>query len=249
MSLPTPPSTGHRDKENRFSSSTSRVVWSSENEYHCLSTPPKPPPAASASKEPPAKSILKKCSYPLLPLSEEEKGRETTPAPLTPLEDPDYLAHPVATILSADASLRDLIEAYSLLSLRIKACVSQITDPWAKHPFFQPFRDNLQGLVEAFNRDIARALVDPTASDAHLEDKEVLVLPSPQKSPRKKGGFTEEQVKYARDLCTTSHAVMKFLVVSWTLPAAYMVFSSTLSRVAFTSPLESLLIIVPLCFR
>jgi len=53
------------------------------------------------------------------------------------------------------------------------------------------------------------------------------VLPSPEKSPRKKRGMTEEQVKFARDLCTTTHSVIKLLALVFTLPAVYRVFSGT----------------------
>lgn len=36
--------------------------------------------------------------------------------------------------------------------------------------------------------------------------------------------MNEEQVKYARDLATVSHAVIKFIALAFTLPAVYGLF-------------------------
>jgi hypothetical protein len=234
MSLPTPPRTSHRDKENRLPSSGSRISWSQHNQYHCLSTSPSPrqPPKPSGSRSPPTKSILKKSTYVLLPFADDidnqscKQRREVTPEPEDPLTNLSYLANSVEKIVaSTDASsLRDLIEAYSVLTVRLKGAVNGSTDADASWPLFQPLRRHREAVIRAFVRDLGRAFVDSSMADAEHEEGRVL-LPSPQSSPKRKQGMSAEQVKYARDLCTTCHAVMKLLAVVFTLPAIYRVFS------------------------
>jgi hypothetical protein len=240
MSLPTPPSTSHRDKENRLPHG-SRISWSQHNEY-CLATspPPKQPPKPSGSRSPPTKSILKKSSYVPLPFADEsdnemcKKQREVTPEPADPLTNLSYLANSVDLIVASDdaSSLRDLIQAYSVLSARLKGAVNGTTDADASWPLFQPLRRHRDAVISAFIRDLGRALVDPGPADAEGEGRRVL-LPSPQSSPKKKKGMSAEQVKYARDLCTTSHAVIKLLAVVFTLPAIYRVFTGASTIILF----------------
>jgi hypothetical protein len=225
--LPTPPGTAHRsDKENR----APRVVWSPHNQYHTLSTvsPPKITQELSASKHLPTKSILKNRVNVCIPLP-EEKQREITPEPLDPLTDVSYLESSVSKIIAPESSLRDLIESYSILASRLKATVTGMTDADATWPLFQPLRKHREVLVEVFNRDLGRALVDPIETEAPTEERsgEDAVPLTPKDSPRKKQGMSAEQVKYARDLCTTCHAVVKLMAVVLTLPAVYKVFSGT----------------------
>ncbi|TFK39036.1 hypothetical protein BDQ12DRAFT_88060 [Crucibulum laeve] len=224
MALLTPPNTSHRtEKENRFSDPSSRVVWSPHNQYHSLGSPLKPP-AASASKEPPIKSILKKRDHVLLPLPEENQ-REETPEPSDPLVNLNYLEYPVSKIIALDASLRDLIEGYSVLAARIRSCVSGVTDADASWPLFQPLRKNSTVFVNAVVRDLGRALVDPLEGIAEEEGVAKFSLPSPKSSPKKKKrGMSAEQVKYARDLCTTTHSVLKFLSAMLSFPAVFNIF-------------------------
>jgi hypothetical protein len=242
MSLPTPPSTSHRDKENRLPHG-SRISWSQHNEYHCLATspPPKQPPKPSGSRSPPIKSILKKSTYAPLPFADEsdnemcKKQRDVTPEPADPLTNLSYLANSVDKIVASDdaSSLRDLIEAYSVLTARLKGAVNGTTDADASWPLFQPLRRHRDAVIGAFIRDLGRALVDPGPANAEGEERRVL-LPSPQSSPKKKKGMSAEQVKYARDLCTTSHAVIKLLAVVFTLPAIYRVFTGASTIILFT---------------
>lgn len=222
MSLPTPPSTSHREKENRFSASGSRVVWSQHNQYHCITSLPHVPARTRESKELP-KSILKKRPLALLSIP-DNKQREITPEPSDPLVDLKYLQHPVSKIVASDTSLPDLIEAYSVLAARIRACVSSSTDVDASWPLFQPFRKNRDAIINAFIRDLGRALVDPACEQPETIEEKVS-LPSPKQSPRKKKGMSAEQAKYARDLCTTCHTVMKLLATIFTLPAVHQVFT------------------------
>ncbi|KAA1469740.1 hypothetical protein DENSPDRAFT_816901 [Dentipellis sp. KUC8613] len=235
MSLPTPPGTSHRNKENRFAhaESSTRVVWSQDNKYHNLASPPRQHLRASASQNPPARSILKKTTH-LAVSTAAEKQREVTPEPGDPLANLHYLDWPVSQIIAPDATLRSLIEAYSILAARLRSSVSENTDADCSWPLFQPLRKHCAALVESIVRDLGRALVDPLEGVSRNDElepespvsvEERTALPSPAKSPRKKRGMSEEQVKYARDLCTTSHSVIKLLGFALTLPAIYRVFT------------------------
>lgn len=228
MTLPTPPHT-RDNKENRRAAVRARVVWSQVNEYHSLTSPTRPQNfAASASKDLPARSILKQTSYPLLALLLPENERQITPEPGDPLSDLHYLDHPVKKILSKCSTLADLIEAYSVLTARLRVAVQETTDSSCSWPLFQPLRRHRVAFVDAVVRDLGRALVDPMEgcdrSDCSTPEPRSS-LPSPEKSPRKKRcGMDEEQVKYARDLATVSHAVIKLLGLVFTLPAVYGLF-------------------------
>ncbi|KAJ3509179.1 hypothetical protein NLJ89_g5360 [Agrocybe chaxingu] len=252
MTLLTPPSSSHRsdkDKENKFllpiaGPSTRTVAWASKNSFHLLSTPPKPPPPSKQQPQAP-KSILKKSNlnaFLSLPV-DTSKEREVTPEPSDPLVNLYYLNHPVEKILSTTnedgkESLGKLIEGYNVLAARLRASVSDATDADASWPLFQPLRKNAPALVSAIIRDLGRALVDPLAG-APASEEECLpqfTLPSPQSSPaKKKGGMTAEQVKYARDLCTTCHSVIRLLNVVLSLPAIYTVFQEKQLRQILTA--------------
>ncbi|KAL0581176.1 hypothetical protein V5O48_000866 [Marasmius crinis-equi] len=237
MSLPTPPRTSHREEKENRTQTGSRVVWSQHNQYHLLSSPPKGPTACSAAKEPPAKSILKKSSYPLFPLENECEQREATPEPSNPLGDPTYLNTPVSNIISSDPQqkLSDLIEAYSVLAARIRPYVHEKTD--TSCGIFVPLKKNRERVLKSIVRDLGRALVNPVAEGERESSRTAVLLPSPTSSPRKKRGMTAEQAKFARDLCTLSHSVLKLLGLVLTLPALYKVFTDEDLRKIFTAVL------------
>ncbi|KAI6129933.1 hypothetical protein EV401DRAFT_2129799 [Pisolithus croceorrhizus] len=239
--LPTPPSTSHRDRDIRLPGS--RVAWSQQNQYFVFTTSPKgniPPPR---HLEHPAKPILKKYSQTFLPVPEDDT-REVTPEPEDPLANLTYLERPVTQIFDSQSSLRNLIEAYSVLTTRIRAAVADSTDGDASWPLFQPLRKHTQAFVDGVCRDLGRALVEPDT--IAIQDDEPLVpdcddacdaeetcslLPSPKKSPKKKKkGMSAAQVKLARDLCTTTHVVLRLLSVIFTSPAVYQLFSEAQLR-------------------
>jgi hypothetical protein len=228
MGLLTPPDTSHRDKENRCPNPL-RVVWSQVNQYHPLTAGsiPKVPLASSASKHLLTKSILKIKNSDVLPYFPEEPHREITPEPFDPINDSKYLESPVSTIVSPNPSLRELIASYSVLTSRIKNSVTAANID-TSCSLLQPIRTKRDSVISAFIRDIGRAFVHPAdtenISDVHCNERSVM-LPSPRNSPRKKVGMSEEQVKYARDLCTTCHAVMKLLAIVFAFPTIYKVFT------------------------
>ncbi|OJA17207.1 hypothetical protein AZE42_00199 [Rhizopogon vesiculosus] len=234
-SLPTPPGTSHRDKDSGFPGS--RVAWTQHNQYHILTSPKGPVPLPStASRQLPTKSILKK-SVPRLLIVQEEEQREVTPEPEDPLVNLSYLTRPVSQILASETSFTDLIDAYAVLAARIRSAVMGTTDADASWPLFQPIRKNTQPFTDAVCRDLGKALVEPKAPEleseteddpfACVEEEEFpMLLPSPKQSPKKKKrGMSAGQAKYARDLCTTSHAVMRLLGAVFTLPAVYRIFT------------------------
>ncbi|KAI3616070.1 hypothetical protein WG66_014008 [Moniliophthora roreri] len=226
MTLLTPPKTSRREeKENRASSSGSRVAWSQHNQYHSLSTPPKFPTSSSAEKELPVKSILKKPSIPLLPLENESEQREVTPEPNNALDDPHYLETPVSTIISKETEMKlgELIGAYSVLAARIRAHVYDDSRPSSK--LLEPLKKNRESMLSCITRDLGRALVDPIGEEDHKSARAAVLLPSPTRSPKKKRGMTAEQAKFARDLCTLTHSVLRFLGLIFTLPPVHKIFT------------------------
>ncbi|KAI0349585.1 hypothetical protein OH77DRAFT_1440337 [Trametes cingulata] len=234
MSLPTPPGTSHRDEKENRGPRFSRVSWCETAEYHAItSSPPRTLSAQSrASRAGPSRSILKKPAHPIT-LFTDEKVKESTPEPSDPLADLHYLEGPVSRILAPDASLRDLIEAYSILTARLRACVSDSTDADASWPLFQPLRKQRDLFVEALVRDIRQVFFDPLEGCSSSTDPmssprgEPSSLPSPRDSPKKKRGMSEEQVKRARDLCGVCHAVLRLLSLLFTIPALYQLFTAS----------------------
>ncbi|KAI0372272.1 hypothetical protein BV20DRAFT_1120079 [Pilatotrama ljubarskyi] len=232
MSLPTPPGTSHRDEKENRGPRFSRVSWCETAEYHAItSSPPRTLSAqARASRAGPSRSILKKAAHPTT-LFPDEKVKESTPEPSDPLADLHYLEGPVSRILTPDASLRDRIEAYSILTARLRACVSDNTDADASWPLFQPLRKQRDIFVQALVRDIQQVFFDPLEGSSSSTDLmssprcEPSSLPSPRDSPKKKRGMSEEQVKRARDLCGVCHAVLRLLSLLFTIPALCQLFT------------------------
>ncbi|KAH9851822.1 hypothetical protein C2E23DRAFT_886346 [Lenzites betulinus] len=232
MSLPTPPGTSHRQEKENRAPRYGRVSWSDTAQYHPItSSPPRTHSARSnASRAGPSRSILKKPVYPTTSLA-DQGTKEGTPAPSDPLTDLHYLDGPVARILDTNASLHDLIEAYSILAARLRAAVTDSTDADASWPLFQPLRKQRDLFVESLVRDIRHVFVNPLEDDASSADptdsprREPSALPSPRDSPKKKRGMSAEQVKRARDLCGVCHAVLKLLGLFFTLPALYQLFT------------------------
>ncbi|KAF8589093.1 hypothetical protein K439DRAFT_1383673 [Ramaria rubella] len=224
MSLPTPPRTTHKDKENQpptpltpsnSSFRTPRIVWSQENLHHAYTTQIRQLPSSSSARGP-HKSILKKPSLPLMSIIPPEASmREVTPEPADPLHHPLYLNSPVSTLvvslrpeMHAKITLTDLTEAYSVLSARLKTKTHAMLDMCGPIPALEPLREHSSELVAAFHRDISRALVDPQSSPPPPSNDSPWSTPSSVGSIKKRG-FTEQEVKHARDLCNLSHAAMR----------------------------------------
>jgi hypothetical protein len=241
MSLPTPPRTTHKDKENqpptpctpsKTKSRIPRIVWSQENLHHAYTLQIRQLPSSSLVKGP-LKSILKKPSLPLASLMPpEQPAREITPEPADPLHHPLYLNSPVSTLVTSlrpgmdsKITLTDLTEAYSVLSARLKTKTHVMLDMCGPIPALEPMREHNIDLVKAFHRDIGRAFVDPQSSPPSSND-------SPWSTPTsigsvKKRGFTDEEVKHARDLCNLTHAAMRCFSNISVVPVLTSVFTGT----------------------
>jgi len=224
--LPSPPGTSRREeKENRrIFAQMPRVSWSEQDQIHSLFpgsslTGIRP----SASYQLPVKSILRKSSsFPFTDLHREVQ-REVTPEPDTPLFNSNYLSGPVSRIVMLDASLKDLIQAYNILAARIRAVVLGEAEIDSTLPFFDPLRSNQDLFTDAVIRDLGRAMVDPSLQK---ENRPEVSLPSPRPSPsRKRHGMTEDEVRYARDLATTTHSVVKLLALLSASPQLCQLFS------------------------
>ncbi|KAF8177829.1 hypothetical protein BJ912DRAFT_930200 [Pholiota molesta] len=222
-----------KDKENKFAElpvagpSTRSVVWAAENTIHSLGTPLKHVSISSKHRPGISKSILKVSpTNTLLQLPPAAPARETTPEPSTPLWTSTTSIAQCSRSCEWSGRRGRSGTAYS----RLRACVTESTDADASWPIFQPLRKNAQAFADAVVRDVKRALVDPLSRHSKTEEENALklpiyALPSPASSPlKKKGGLSEEQVKYARDLSTTCLSVIKLLGVVLSIPAVYRVF-------------------------
>lgn len=90
----------------------------------------------------------------------------------------------------------------------------------SSRPLFRPLKKHAAAIADAVVRDLQRVLVDPwPASDF----AKVGGLPSPGTSPKKRG-MSADQVKHARDLCTVSQAVIKFLNTVFNMEAVRALF-------------------------
>ena len=163
------------------------------------------------------------------------KQRDVTPEPNNTLLDLHHLDHPVSKIVLEHPDNKNLgrllIEDYNFLPFRLRTGpgpgVSNATDADASWLAFQPLRKNTQAFVNAIVRDLGCAFIDPLATFRANKDEvpPKVMLPSPLKSPsKKKGGMTEEQAKYARDLCTTAHSVIKLLSFMLSVSAVFNIF-------------------------
>jgi hypothetical protein len=234
IALLTPPSSfrqGDGETATNFVGVGRSVAWVDDDEIHSLSTPVKKQTVPSKHRPAATRSILKKVEQNgLLCVPTDTKQRQVTPEPADILLNQDYLTRPVSQIIAVNDSngpecLEQLIEGYNVLAVRLRSGVAETTDADASWPLFQPLRKNIEVFVDSVVRDLGRALVDPLSPSSIVEESMTKALPSPEKSPvKKKGGMTGEQVKYARDLCTTCHSVIKALAVILSLPALYSLF-------------------------
>ena len=234
------PSRTVEDKENVSLSSPVRraprksIEWATDEQIFTLS--PSELGNMCTSKmlqRKPRKSILKP-TRPLRPLPPEKK-RDITPTPETPLKNAQYLEWPVSTIVDESSTLRELTEAYSILAARIRSSVPStffsVDNCNTRHPLFKPLRNHQETLSDSIVRDLGRVFLDPfdLPSTSRLASNDESDSSSPNtQSPSipSRGGMTEEQVKYARDLSTVTIANMKFLILALHVPAIYNIFSS-----------------------
>lgn len=249
--LPTPPRTTHKNKENRPptpvtpANSKQRVLhiaWSQENLHHAYSTEVRPLPSSGSIKAP-SKTILKKPKTPFMNHSSpDQPSRYITPEPADPLQQSNYLSSPISTLVASCEShdcgpitLIDLTEAYSELLRRLKSRGPMLLDIYGPIPALSPLREHSAQLTQAFRRDIERACIDPQMgfNPNELATSEDIPWSSPSSTESvKKRGFTEQEIKYARDLCNLSHTAIRCFSTFAVVPALYSVFSGKYNTIS-----------------
>lgn len=179
----------------------------------------------------PYKSILKPSR--LVEPFTEDKKREETPLPDDALSNARFLEWPVSTIIAEGSTLRNLTEAYNILAARIRSAVPPQfwqNEKDGHYPLFDPLRLHREELSIAIIRDLGCVFIDPfdmcsssfsdSGSDEHCSSSSSI-----SSSPIK-GGMSEEQVKYARDLSTATTSTIKFLSLAFQSPTIYNIFTS-----------------------
>jgi hypothetical protein len=217
--LPTPPRTNHRGLS--WDAHLNRIHLFSDDYPASLLLP-------SSKRLPPKKSILKPCNP--LPFCDEDasSSREETPEPQDPPSNLTYLQSPIDTIYDESSDLRTITQAWSVLAARLRSSVPDNGEVDASWPLFQPMRRDLDRLTSKMCLDLGKALIDPCASEPQPK-----FPPSPRQSPKKlnglvkKSGLTAEQAKHGRDLCTTSHSVLKLLTFLFATPSLYSMFENS----------------------
>ena len=186
----TPPSV-ETASSSTDSLSKQRVVFSGKNleQIHFFE------PVLTANRTPsstqePSKSILKKRSYDEF-LADDAlfaslvPPRSSTPEPDTEEALAGYLLSPVTTLVQSveggragDVNNQDMIEAYCVLTARIRAKFLPAAAPSGRteeaielakglHPAMYPVQEYVDHLVSAMARDIARAREDPLQDFPH----------------------------------------------------------------------------------
>jgi hypothetical protein len=140
-----------------------------------------------------------------------------------PMMSSVYLSSPLDTILESmhdphlcHISLHDLIEAYSVLSARIRARLRLIVQANHPLPALEPLKENAFLLARALARDIRRALIDPSngLQITHLGESFFTNV-----------SITDHEIQYARDLAILCHHALRFLSDVFAFKALYSLFT------------------------
>jgi hypothetical protein len=127
--------------------------------------------------------------------------------------------------MDAKITLSDLTEAYSVLSARLRTKTAAMLDICGPIPALEPLKEYSEQLVQVLHRDIGRAFIDPQSESSAPSSGD-----SPWSSPSsvgsiKKRGFTEQEVKHARNLCNLCHAAIRCFSNIAVVPVIYSIFT------------------------
>lgn len=175
----------------------------------------------------------------------ERSPRHTTPEPEDdPLRHETLVVSPLKVLVASldntpdtSITLKDIIEAWSVVFMRLRSRFpSDVEEPDA----LRPFQANVEPLLLALERDIRRALVNPVSrnsntpessdfgdSDSVFSQGSDAETPKPLKPAR--GGLTEFEVTYARDLYMVCSAALKVVSLIFWVPQLYSLIEGTLS--------------------
>jgi hypothetical protein len=141
-----------------------------------------------------------------------------------PLMSSGYLSTPLNTILesmhdpySQYISFHDLIEAYSVLSARIRAQLRVIINANQPVPALEPLKEHAFLFARALGRDIRRALIDPSNGLR-------ITHPSGESSITSVS-MTDHEIQYGGDLAILCHHALRFLSDIFAFKALYMLFT------------------------
>lgn len=167
----------------------------------------------------------------LKPISSIASGLASPPtsSPLHPAQSSSSIPIIQAnaqTLLSS--TLKDILEAWTTLFGRLRTRFpSEVEDPEA----LRPIRDNLPKFLDALERDMRRAFVNPvtgessqTSSPSTSDDESSASSVAadhigPVAPPKvKRGGLTEFEVTYARDLFMVCSAALKVVSLIFWVP-------------------------------
>ncbi|RDB15276.1 hypothetical protein Hypma_004793 [Hypsizygus marmoreus] len=140
-----------------------------------------------------------------------------------PLMIPTYLSSPMETILeslddhsSQYISTHDLIDAYAVLSSRIRSQADTILQAEQPIPAFAPLIENASSLARALKRDIQRAIIDPArifrgsppAGESYFEETPA----------------TDHEIQYGRDSSILCHHTLRVLSDIFAFEPLYSMF-------------------------
>ncbi|KAJ7195440.1 hypothetical protein GGX14DRAFT_474749 [Mycena pura] len=181
----------------------------------------------------------KVASAPLKPIFENNPG----PSPIPPspaymppaagpsselpnefLASPAYFMSPVTTVLESagqganDISVHDLIEAYNMISNRIRSQIRVILADEAPRPALVPLQECSRQLGEALRRDLKRVREEPFF-DARRTS-------SIEGSFQRSISMNEEETRVSRDLALLAHQVLRLISEIFAFSPLYSIFST-----------------------
>jgi hypothetical protein len=137
-----------------------------------------------------------------------------------------YILSPLSTILESIhdphcrfVSLHDLIEAYSVLSARIRAQLGVIIQAGHLLPALAIPKEQASLLARAVARDIQRALIDPSNNVRRTPPSAGSSLPD--------APLTDYEIQFSRDLAVLCHHALRFLSDVFTFQPLYSLFPGT----------------------
>ncbi len=210
---------------------SSRVNFAPHKNSHYPHSPKEPPRCLPSSRlwGRPSRSILKRPSLTNLMPPAENQLRQVTPEPdgVDALTQESYTVSPLKVIVTSvvddSLRLRDVTEAWTLLFARLRA---RFPSELTVVPALNPLKANISALLEAIHRDVKRALVDPLQNRRVMEQGVNSTDPA---EPKKRGGMTEFEVTFARDLFMLSNAALRFLSLICWVPQLYECLNGAIS--------------------
>ncbi|KAJ7288150.1 hypothetical protein C8J57DRAFT_1279246 [Mycena rebaudengoi] len=200
-------------KEN-FPTKKSRS-WTSET----LKPPPLPRTQLATA---PLKSILKNTSVVLS--SSMPPTKSTSELSPSPLSSGTYFMSPMETLLESSVgldangvSLHDLIEAYNVLSTRIRSQIRVILGKQAPQSALASLREHSGPIAEALRRDLKRAREDPSTyvqRMSHADSFQTTIE------------IDEDDLRVSRDLALLSQQVLRLISDLFSFPPLFSLFST-----------------------